>query len=470
MNKAPGATTARGGSTGLIVAPTNDLCSAATVIPSSGGIINFSTVDATTTPANGQASACGAITKDIWFSWIAPRVAGGTTGNVTIETCNLTSLDTVLAVYTGSACAGTAGAALVCNTDACALQSSVSFQFTAGTTYLIQLGQPSSVTANGGNGALSVCIRRNRAAPGSLLVFPEFDNTAGQLTLYTVTHAAADPSAGATGHLRSVIIETVYVNGSNCTEQNFTRTLTPYDTLSLITKVQNINTTRGFFYVFAKSCSVPGQLDSVCPIVFNSLIGMETRIDGITNFDYSINAISFKALGNENDPNDDGTRPGFRELDDVNEYEGAPNQILIPRFLGQDDGVATNGVSSDIILLSLSTNQPINVLGTVNSTNLAGNPPYVCQSFGVPFTCWTKQSLNAFTGLLTSNTALSAFTGNEIVGFPTLRTGWITLDATPDAAYYAVLIEKAGPVAQQSAADLPFELCSQGDGRLRPVQ
>ncbi|MBI5364648.1 MAG: hypothetical protein HZA53_15840 [Planctomycetes bacterium] len=434
--------------------------------------VAFDTAAATQQATQGQNSGCGAIGRDVWFAWTAPARAG----IATIDACATTTptaLDTVIAVYAGTACP-LATAAITCNDNTCGSRSRVSFGFTAGQQFLIQLGQPGN-TPTGGQGTLHLTIcQRNRAGCGSLLVYPEWNNSPGEKTLYTITHAVADTTV----HMQNVIVEVVYVRKSTCGENNFTLTLTPYDTISHITNLQNPNVDTGFIYAFAKNCTI-AALDNTCPIVFNSLIGMETLIDGIQTFDYSINAISFRGLGAELSLNDDGIRPGIRELDDSKEYEGAPNQILIPRFLGQDDAppaAATNNINSDIILLSLSTPGPITLAISVNSTN---GTSFVCQSDSKTFSCWDKRPLRDLSAF-TLNSSLVGFTNNDLKGFPptvpppptpTIRTGWISLDATtPDVAFYAVLVEKAGAGTPQAAADLPFEQCSQGDGRLRPIQ
>lgn len=460
VTKATPAQATRLGSSQL-PAPGNDSCLNPVTIPSSGGVVQFSTIDATPDASQGQVTPCpGAGARSVWFSWTAPRLPAGVAGTVTIETCGPpTTIDTTLAVYTtASPCPGTT-APFICNNDACGTQSSVTFPYTPGQLYTIQITTPIAIA--GGTGQLSVCVSRNRSAPGSLLVYPEWDNTSGLKTLYTITHAVVDPAA----HMRSVIVEVVYIRKSTCGEVNFTLNLTPYDTVSHITKLQNPNIDQGFLYAFAKECMSPA-VDNTCPIVFNSLIGMETVINGIESFDYSINAISFQGLGAENSPNDDGIRTGIRELDDVNEYVGVPSKILIPRFLGQDDaGVVSNNINSDIILLSLSARTPISLGGSVNSTN---GTIQTCSSLsGVTFTCWDRRPLRDLSPF-TLNSFLSGFTNNELRGLPAVRTGSIVLEG--DSAFYAVLVEKAGAGNPQSAADLPFELCSRGDGRLRPIQ
>ena len=62
----------------------------------------------------------------------------------------------------------------------------------------------------------------------------------------------------------------------------------------------------------------------------------------------------------------------------------------------------------------------------------------------------------------------------EVLGAPGFETGWIRLDGAlaqsttttiADPAFYAVLVDRVTIVG---AADLPFELCSQPNGKLLP--
>ena len=126
--------------------------------------------------------------------------------------------------------------------------------------------------------------------PGSLLVFPTFDNTRGGLTLYTVTNTDDDQVNG------SINVEFVYINGQNCQEFNRTRTLTPDDEISVLTGFDNPNEHKGYCYVFAKSKTTGAA------VKFDHLIGNELVIEGIPagqavvgSSDYSLNAWAFTA-------------------------------------------------------------------------------------------------------------------------------------------------------------------------------
>jgi len=66
----------------------------------------------------------------IWYAWTAPAA-----GQTTVSTCGDSSVDTVLAVYTGAAV--NALTEVAANNNACGSQSRVSYQAAAGTTYRI---------------------------------------------------------------------------------------------------------------------------------------------------------------------------------------------------------------------------------------------------------------------------------------------------------------------------------------------
>ncbi len=109
-----------------------DDCASATPI-SGTGAFNVSTVGATNSPQ--QTGACPTANNDVWFLWTAT-----TTQPVEVSFCGSTAADTVLAVYPGPSCPS-AGSQIACNDDTCGYQSLVSFDSSAGSTYLIQMGE-----------------------------------------------------------------------------------------------------------------------------------------------------------------------------------------------------------------------------------------------------------------------------------------------------------------------------------------
>jgi hypothetical protein len=92
------------------------------------------------TNGGGTTGACGssAAARDGWWQYV-PTISG----NVTVQTCTFTTADTVLEAY--SACGGTR---IICNDDACGLQSRISFVVTAGVPVFVRISR----FANGAGG------------------------------------------------------------------------------------------------------------------------------------------------------------------------------------------------------------------------------------------------------------------------------------------------------------------------------
>lgn len=306
---------------------------------------------------------------------------------------------------------------------------------------------------------------RNRNQCGSLLLFPEIDNTDGVKTLFTITDACAPEMA------TSLQVEIVYINRTNCLESNTRIILTPNDTLTFVTKSLLSNNLTGFAYAFARQTSA---LPQSTPIVANRLIGQSTILNGITAFEYTINAVAFRGIGAEGATNDDDG-DGIRDLNGpgVNaEYEEAPDQIAIPRFLGQDpDGSV---VDSDLILMSLSGGSAFNTTVLFLVYNERG---IQITSQEAEFRCWDKRQLRDWApGTL--NAGLDNLMDPndsdpmEPIGLEPRQAGWIwingvrstsTSEDIVDPAIYAVLVERSNG---GQAASLPFELCSQTNGDL----
>jgi len=123
---------------GMLTLNGSDSC--ATPDPISGtGVFAFDNSTATTGTEGQSENICyqfswSAIDNDVWFVWTAPS-----TGTATWSLCNGTTMDSKIAVYAGSTCP-VSGTALACNDDFCTAQSEVTFQATAGSNYMLQLG------------------------------------------------------------------------------------------------------------------------------------------------------------------------------------------------------------------------------------------------------------------------------------------------------------------------------------------
>jgi hypothetical protein len=118
--------------------PANDDFANAITIPGIPYTNSQSTAEATTQA--GEPAPCASIGSTVWYSFTPTR-----SGPVGIDTIG-SSYDTALAVYTGNNLGALDNVA--CNDDTFDLQSLVSFNATAGTTYHIQAGGYQGNTGN----------------------------------------------------------------------------------------------------------------------------------------------------------------------------------------------------------------------------------------------------------------------------------------------------------------------------------
>jgi hypothetical protein len=292
------------------------------------------------------------------------------------------------------------------------------------------------------------------ATPGSLLVFPCYDNTRGTQTVVTVTNTNTntDPILG------GVDVEYRYINGLNCLETNRTRHLTPGDTLSVIVSLDNPNAVQGYLYVFAKR---NGQA-----ISFNHLIGASFTITADPLRDFELAPICFGAVGAEGS-NTDVDSDGRRDLNGI-EYTQSPDVLAFARFVGQDAGVL-----STLCLVNLAGARFNAVLDFLiyNDNEEVFSAQYTID-------CWDRVNLSTINGVFDNN-FLRFFTNhaaNEInVGpLPLVlpETGWFTVDGlvanstaavVDDPAILAALIESASVFG---GAQLPWALGQQANGDL----
>jgi hypothetical protein len=296
-----------------------------------------------------------------------------------------------------------------------------------------------------------------------MLLYPEFDNREGEVTLLTITNTA---NSG-----EDVTVEFVYIgryancggSGSssvgggscdvNCEEFNRNAVLTPNDTLTLITRYHNPQHEQGYVYAFAKQA---GQ-----PVAHDYLIGSLMTIDGINTFEYSMNPVAYAA--GDMDAADVNSN-GLRDMDG-DEYEQNAQEILIPRFMGQG-----NMYKSELIFIGLTGGAAFST--TVDFLIYNDNEEVFSSEY--TFRCWDRVKLSHISGIF-SNDFLQMFTdnaSNEILGAPGRESGWMRLEGhhasststtLPDPAIYAVLLERIG---DRGAADLPFENGQNPNGAL----
>jgi hypothetical protein len=293
---------------------------------------------------------------------------------------------------------------------------------------------------------LAPAARAAGQEPGSLLIYPEYDNRPGQFSLLTITNTNGDTQSGA------IKVHFIFVNASNCLETDLIFNLTARDTVSFISNVYTSANERGYAYGWAVDPLTGKAVD------FDHLIGSLLRVDGARMIDWSVQALVFQGrpgAGLDTDVDHDGRR----DLDGI-EYDKAPNKIYVPRFYGQSSSMLPGASpSSDLILF-----RP---LGPTNSSTTAAflvwNDNEEVFSASYTFTCWTRQPLLNYSGAF-SQTFLSFTNGapNEIIGMNTTDAGWFEVrgavatatggQTTANPPIFGVLVEQR----PQSAADLPF--------------
>jgi len=305
---------------------------------------------------------------------------------------------------------------------------------------------------------MSLSAFANAGAPeaGSLLLYPCFDSNRGSQTLITVTNTNADFSQVGQLFTGTVDVEFVYIEKETCLEFNRTRRLTPNDTLTVVARDDNPNQREGYVYVFAKSPT------SGAAISWNWLIGIG-QVDSALGNAVDINPYVFKAVGAQGAATD-ANSDGLRNLDGV-EYEGAPDRLLIPRFVGQGGGAAAESV---LVL--------INLTGAARFTAIVDfliyNDNEEVFSAQYDFKCWEKVDLEDINGAF-NNVFLRDLTNDnplETLGSG-VETGWFRLngsiafsnsDSVNNPAILAALFE----AYQGVTGELPFTSGVQLNGEL----
>lgn len=293
---------------------------------------------------------------------------------------------------------------------------------------------------------LTTSAHAGGAEPGSLLLFPEFDNGPGQMTFLTLTNTNGDLQAGA------VDVHLVYVDASSCLESDRLESLTPRDTKTFLTSAHVPGVARGYAWAVALDRITHRLVD------FDYLIGASLRVDALAPADYSIQPLVFEGrtgAGLDTDVNHNG-RPDLNGT----EYDKAPNRFFVPRFFGQGPEPLVRGTyASDLILL-----QPLASPGTTTTVSLLiWNDNEEAFSGASTFTCWRRTRLANISGAF--NAAFLRNTNHaplEVVGNPLIEAGWFQVrgetatsvagQSTSNPPVFGVLVE----VKPQSAADLPF--------------
>ena len=308
-------------------------------------------------------------------------------------------------------------------------------------------------------GLTSTALASHGRNAGSLLLYPEFDNRAGVVTVLTVTNVdAAEEAEDIRVHFHYIGKYDVDGEPLDCEEFDRFELLTPKDTLTLITNAHNPEHERGYVYLYAVDAD-----NTSIPITHNFLTGNVMTVDGLAAFEFSVNPVAYLGMTPQG-TNTDLDLDELRDLDDL-EYTASPRELLIPRFLGQG-----NAYNSELIMIALTG-------GTAFETTvdfLIFNDNEEIFSSEHTFKCWDRVPLLDISNIF-ANDFLANWTNDdpdELFGAPHIETGWIrmigafassTATTIDDPSIYAVLIERIG---NRGAADLPFERGRRTNGAL----
>jgi len=315
----------------------------------------------------------------------------------------------------------------------------------------------------------------NNDVPGSLLIYPLFDNTRGALTFVTVTNTSSSAS---------IFAHFVYVNAAPCSnvipppfnccaEQDHSRFLSPNDTVTVNTRLDNPNAARGYIVIFAKSVATttPPQ-EGPNAVAFNHLIGTEWVFEPGQDA-LNINPFTFRsgpgiAEGQNTDINPVN---GKRDLNGI-EYDLAPNILDFPRFFGQFPFPTQQ---SELILINLTGGAQF----LANADLLIYDNNENQSSAQVSFVCWARLPLSA-----TSNpNGISSFFDNSYLAATSSLTeasqtygvisGWFNVNGAnanstqtqlDDPAILGVLLDTFVGATPRTA-ELPFGEGTNANGR-----
>jgi hypothetical protein len=316
------------------------------------------------------------------------------------------------------------------------------------------------------------------ANPGSLLVYPLFDNTRGALTFITVTNTSA--TTGIFAHF-------VYVNANPCgttvppapnccQEQDRPHYLTPLDTITVNSRFDNPNAAKGYLFVFARQVAPGSSPPQPGPnaVKFDHLIGTEWVFEPNQDL-LSINPFVYKAAAGLAELANTDVNPanGKRDLNG-NEYGVSPDILEFPRFWGQLPPPSFR--QSELILLNMTGGAQF----LAHTDILLYDNDESQFSAAHDFVCWTRVPLST-TG---NPTGISAFfdhlfllatsDASELNGTFGITSGWFTVDGTSanstqtqlsNPAILGVLLDNFAAIALRSA-EIPFGEGTNANGRL----
>lgn len=287
--------------------------------------------------------------------------------------------------------------------------------------------------------------------PGSLLIFPFFDNRPGRQSVITVTNTNLDRSVAGNGFKAGdVLVHYVYVGGEDWLEFDRSEFLTPGDMLSVSTADHNPHGGFGFLYVYAV------DPETHAPVDFDHLIGDVLIVDAGVEGGWSIQGVAFRGLPGGVPAPDPGTSgsgfaftdadgDGLRDFDEV-EYDAFPAELFVPRFFEE-------GPKNEMQLVLFTSFGPEFIVASdVTIFNNAEDR----FSRDLRFSCW-------FAGNLSEISGITADLGGDPDEFEPRETGWLRISGgrllnrfgrrEPEPpALIGFVLESVGPVGNRIQA------------------
>ena len=246
-----------------LVAPPNDTCAGAEVIPAAGPFPYLTAVtaditDATVTGDPPLPSCQNSVSRSIWYTFTPTTTATYIVSSCADAPTGSTVDDTVMAIYTSAGgCAGpftelpTAGGTDGCSDDDCvteSLQAVITTQFNAGTTYYIVVWEFDPTAPTAGNTAVQLRVTQTAipandtcSAPVALaLNIPVAGTTIGANNDYQLSGAACFTGLGQTS--------------SSATGRDVVYSFTATTAGTYSFKVTNYNTINNLVLYVASSC------------------------------------------------------------------------------------------------------------------------------------------------------------------------------------------------------------------------
>ncbi len=237
-------------------------------------------------------------------------------------------------------------------------------------------------------------------APGSLLVFPEYDTRPGALTLTSITNTSPTQAV-------RIVLRDIDSDGNEFLR---TQDLEASETWVALHALLDPNAARGFAiaYVVPPNASEP-------PLDADVLVGSLTVVDAFVPGVLTLPVLSFRALAG-GDPNGNG----LLDLDGV-EFEPLPSQWIVPSFIGVDPARRYDG---ELILVGMSGGRQFETTVELTGFDDEGHPCTVETSFRR----WTRLRLEAISPAFTqASLAASGQTPGGVLGASEIETGWIRL-------------------------------------------